>query len=97
QLAERNNIMISNQQLESAIQDLAAKNGVSVDTIKLNVEAAGMSFDSYKKRIRDQLMISQLHQQAIAQQVYVSPEEIQNSIKKHQKEFDREMSPVKLY
>lgn len=42
-------------------------------------------------------MISQLQQQAIAQQVYVSPEEIQKYIKKHQKEFDREMSPVKLY
>ncbi|WP_180806698.1 SurA N-terminal domain-containing protein, partial [Francisella tularensis] len=97
QLAERNNIMISNQQLDSAIQDIAAKNGVSVESLKLNVEAAGMSFDSYKKRIRDQLMISQLQQQAIAQQVYVSPEEIQKYIKKHQKEFDREMSPVKLY
>lgn len=97
QLAERNNITISNQQLDSAIQDIAAKNGVSVESLKLNVEAAGMSFDSYKKRIRDQLMISQLQQQAIAQQVYVSPEEIQKYIKKHQKEFDREMSPVKLY
>lgn len=49
QLAERNNIMISNQQLDSAIQDIAAKNGVSVESLKLNVEAAGMSFDSYKK------------------------------------------------
>ncbi|MDE5014614.1 SurA N-terminal domain-containing protein, partial [Francisella tularensis subsp. holarctica] len=66
QLAERHNIMISNQQLDSAIQDLAAKNGVSVESLKLNVEAAGMSFDRYKKRIRDQLMISQLQQQAIA-------------------------------
>lgn len=97
QLAERNNITISNQQLDTAIQDIAAKNGVSMGSLNLNIEAAGMSFDSYKKRIRDQLMISQLQQQAIAQQVYVSPEEIQKYIKKHQKQFDREMAPIKLY
>ncbi|MDE4984526.1 peptidylprolyl isomerase, partial [Francisella tularensis subsp. holarctica] len=47
--------------------------------------------------IRDQLMISQLQQHAIAQQVNVTPEEIQKEIKKHQQEFDRDMSPVKLY
>ena len=97
QLAESNNITISNQQLDTAIQDIAAKNGVSVGSLKLNIEAAWMSFDSYKKRIRDQLMISQLQQQAITQQVYVSPEEIQKYIKKHQKQFDREMAPIKLY
>lgn len=97
QLAERNNITISNQQLDTAIQDIAAKNGVLMGSLKLNIEAAGMSFDSYKKRIRDQLMISQLQQQAIAQQVYVSPEEIQKYIKKHQKQFDRKMTPIKLY
>ena len=97
QLAERNNITISNQKLDTAIQDIAAKNGVSVGSLKLNIEAVGMSFDSYKKRIRDQLMISQLQQQAIAQQVYVSPEEIQKYIKQHQKQFDREVAPIKLY
>ena len=97
QLAERNNITISNQQLDAAIQDIAAKNGVSMGSLKLSIEAAGMSFDSYKKRIRDQLMINQLQQQAIAQQVYVYPEEIQKYIKKHQQQFDREMAPIKLY
>ncbi|MEY8715617.1 SurA N-terminal domain-containing protein [Francisella philomiragia] len=97
QLAERNNIMISNQQLDAAIKDIAAKNGVSVESLKLNVEASGMSFESYKKRIREQLMVSQLQQQAISQQVYVSPEEIQKYIKKHQEQFDREMAPIKLY
>ncbi|WP_150463751.1 SurA N-terminal domain-containing protein [Francisella sp. XLW-1] len=97
QLAERNNIVVSNQQLDSAIKDIAAKNGVSVDSLKLNIEASGMSFDSYKKRIREQLMVSQLQQQAISQQVYVSPEEIQKYIKKHQEQFDKEMAPVKLY
>ncbi|GMN90087.1 SurA N-terminal domain-containing protein [Francisella sciaenopsi] len=97
QLAERNNIVISNQQLDAAIKDVAAKNGVSVESLKLNIEASGMPFDSYKRRIREQLMVGQLQQQAISQQVYVSPEEIQKYIKKHQEQFDREMAPVKLY
>lgn len=97
QLAEQNNITISEQQLNSAIQEVATKNNMSIDSLKLNLEASGMSFSKYKDKIREQLMVSQLQQQAIAQQVYVSPEEIQKYIKKHQKEFDRQMSPIKTY
>ncbi|WP_234384998.1 SurA N-terminal domain-containing protein [Allofrancisella guangzhouensis] len=97
QLAEQNNITISEQQLDSAIQEIAAKNGMSVDSLRLNLEASGMSFSKYKDKIRQQLMVNQLQQQAIAQQVYVSPEEIQKYLKKHQKEFYRQMSPVKTY
>jgi peptidyl-prolyl cis-trans isomerase SurA len=97
QLAEQNNINISEQQVDAAIKDIANKNNISVDSLQLNIEASGMSFDSYKKQIQDQLMISQLQQQAIAQQVYVSPEEIQKYIKKHEAQFNRQMSPVKIY
>lgn len=97
QLAERNNITVSPLKIDNTIKDIAAKNGVSVDSLKLNIEASGMDFDSYKERIRKQLMVNQLQQQAISQQVYVSPEEIQKYIKKHQAQFDREMAPVKSY
>ncbi|MED7819779.1 MULTISPECIES: SurA N-terminal domain-containing protein [unclassified Francisella] len=97
QLAQQNNITISNSQIDKTIKDIAAKNGISEESLKLNIEAAGMSFDSYKDRIRKQLMVNQLQKQAISQQVYVSPEEIQKYIKKHQEEFDREMQPIKIY
>ncbi|WP_150466570.1 SurA N-terminal domain-containing protein [Francisella sp. SYW-9] len=97
QLAQQNNISISNAQIDSTIKDIAAKNGISEESLKLNIEAAGMSFDTYKNKIRKQLMVNQLQKQAIAQQVSVSPEEIQKYIKKHQKEFDREMQPIKIY
>lgn len=97
QLAEQNNINISQQQTEAAINDIASKNGVSIDALKLNIEASGMSFDKYKERIHDQLMVSQLQQRAISQQVYVSPEEIKKYIAKHKAAFDKEMAPVKVY
>lgn len=97
QLAQQNNINVSNAQIDNTIKDIAAKNGISEESLKLNIEAAGMSFDSYKDRIRKQLMVNQLQKQAISQQVYVSPEEIQKYIKKHQEEFDREMQPIKIY
>ncbi|QLE79808.1 peptidylprolyl isomerase [Francisella sp. Scap27] len=97
QLAEQNNINVSQQQTEAAIKDIAAKNGVSLDSLKLNIEASGMSFDKYKERIHDQLMISQLQQRAISQQVYVSPEEIKKYITKHKAAFDKEMAPIKIY
>ncbi len=89
--------MFPEQQVDAAIKDIANKNNISVDSLQLNIEASGMSFDSYKKQIRDQLMVSQLQQQAIAQQVYVSPEEIQKYIKKHEAQFNRQMAPVKIY
>ncbi|ASG67711.1 chaperone SurA [Francisella halioticida] len=97
QLAQQNNISVSDAQIDNTIRDIAAKNGISEESLKLNIEAAGMSFDSYKDRIRKQLMVNQLQKQAISQQVYVSPEEVQKYIKKHQEEFDREMQPIKIY
>ena len=97
QLAEQNNINVSEQQTDTAIKDIAMKNNVSIDSLRLNVEASGMSFESYKKQIHNQLMVSQLQQQAIAQQVSVSPEEIQKYIKKHAAEFDKQMTPIKIY
>lgn len=97
QLAEQNDINVSQQQTEAAIKDIAAKNGVSLDSLKLNIEASGMSFDKYKERIHDQLMISQLQQRAISQQIYVSPEEIKKYINIHKEEFDKEMAPIKIY
>ena len=97
QLAQQNNINIPEQQVDASIEDIASKNNISVDSLQLNIEASGMSFDSYKKQIQNQLMVSQLQQQAISQQVYVSPEEIQKYIKKHEAEFNKQMNPVKTY
>ena len=97
QLAGQNNINVSEQQVDAAIKDIASKNNISVDSLQLNIEASGMSLNSYKKQIHDQIMVSQLQQQAIAQQVYVSPEEIQKYIKKHATEFNRQMTPIKIY
>ncbi|MFT4693638.1 MAG: peptidyl-prolyl cis-trans isomerase SurA [Francisella sp.] len=97
QLAEQNNINISEQQVDAAIKNIANKNNISADSLQLNIEASGMSFDVYKKQIRDQLMVGQLQQQAIAQQVYVSPEEIQKYIKKHEAQFNRQMAAVSIY
>lgn len=50
QLAEQNNINVSEQQTDTAIKDIAMKNNVSIDSLRLNVEASGMSFESYKNR-----------------------------------------------
>jgi len=97
QLAERNNIQVSASEVDSSINDIATQNGVSVEYLKSNVEASGISFSDYTKQIKDQMMVNRIQQQAIAQQIYVSPKEVQKYISRHQKTFSQDMTSTKDY
>ena len=97
QLAERNNIQISSSEVDAAINNIAAQNGVTVEYLKSNVEASGISFSDYTRQIKEQMMVNRIQQQAIAQQIYVSPKEIQKYISRHKKTFSQEMSSSQDY
>ena len=97
QLAERNKIEITENQVNEAIHEIANRNKISFESLKSSVIATGIKFNIYKDKIRKQLMINQLQQQMISKQVDVSEEEIKKYIKKHRKKFDREIKPIKIY
>ena len=97
QLAQQYRITVSNSELDTAIKNIAAKNNISVKSLKLNIESSGMSFDNYKNTVRKELVISKLQRQAVSQQINISPEEIEKYITNHQNEFDKQINPTKKY
>ncbi|MFC4892672.1 peptidylprolyl isomerase [Pseudofrancisella aestuarii] len=97
QIAQRNNIRISDKEIDAAINDILVRNRISLDYLKTSIESSGITFSEYKDKLRDQLMINRLQQQAIAQQISVSPKEVEKYIQKHKELFQKQMTPKRLY
>ena len=97
QLANKNGIKVSDSQVNKAIQDVATRNGITIQSLQSSIESSGVSYKTYRDDFRNQLKINQLQQRSISQQVYVSPEEIKRYITKHKAEFDKEMEPTRIY
>ncbi len=76
QLASQAGITISDQDVDKAIKTIASKNNVSVDELFVHVKQEGMSPDSYRTEIHDQIVMQKLQQHEIAGKVNVTPEEI---------------------
>jgi peptidyl-prolyl cis-trans isomerase SurA len=78
QLAQLNNISISNQQVQNTIANIAARNNMTVADLQAALSQQGVSFSSYEDTIKKQLTLNQLEQQAVANSIIVNPGEIDN-------------------
>lgn len=82
QVAKKNNIKITDAQLNQAIAEIAQRNHLSVDQLKAELQKQGMSYSQYQAQIRKQMLISTLQQQALGGQIHVTDAEINEVIKK---------------
>ncbi len=82
QVAKKNNVKITDVQLNKAITEIAQRNNLTVDQLKTELQKQGMSYSQYQAQIRKQMLISTLQQQALGGQVHVTDAEINEVIKK---------------
>jgi len=74
--AERNGIRVSDEELDQAVSGVASQNGVSVDQLRQQLAAEGISFADFRGTLRDE-MISQRLRQSFAQgRINVSEAEV---------------------
>jgi len=78
QLAQLNNITISDSQVDDTMAGIAARNHMSMAQLESALSQQGVSLSAYKQNIRKQLTLNQLEQQAVANSIIVSPGEIDN-------------------
>lgn len=65
QLAANNNIVISNIELNEAVQNIARINSMSYDQLKANIIASGQTFRSFLSKTKIDMTIARIQQQAI--------------------------------
>lgn len=80
QNAEQEGISVSNKELDKIIEDIAAKNKLTVAEFKAKVTASGTTFERYKQLLRDDVMLTRYREREIEAKLKISDAEIDNFI-----------------
>ena len=82
QRAERAGIQISDEQLNQALTDVAARNNVKFADLPAALESQGMDYRTYREEVRREMILGQLRQRDVYSRIYVSPREVDLCVEK---------------
>ncbi len=83
QEAERLEIKVSEQEIDSFIQRLKEQNHLSDEKFREFLAAQGLSYEDYRKQVAEQIKRIKLIQGHIRERIVVTPEEIKDYYRKH--------------
>jgi len=89
-------IVVTDADVDRYIDGIRAQNKLTMDRLKQAVEMQGMSWDTYRGQVREELLKAQLINREIRGKVNVTPEEIQRYYEKHKDEFVSTGEEVKV-
>ncbi|CAI8152937.1 peptidylprolyl isomerase SurA [Pseudidiomarina mangrovi] len=81
QMARRVGIEVSDAQLQQALVTMAREAGATLDEMREDIEASGLSWQAYRENIRDEMVTGEVQRGAVQRRVYVSPQEVDNLTK----------------
>ncbi|AOM42279.1 peptidylprolyl isomerase SurA [Xenorhabdus hominickii] len=76
QMAKRMQITIPDQALDSAIENIAAQNHLSLVQLKQNLTADGINFETYRNQIRKEMTIAEVRNNEVRRRISILPQEI---------------------
>lgn len=87
QRARKIGLQVSGQEVDAAIENIMKENRLTSDMLTRLLQERGVTFDDYRKEIRDQIRLSKLVQQEIRTRVTVREEEIRQYYQDHEKDY----------
>lgn len=81
QAAERIGIQISDPQLEQTIESIAQGQGLTLLQLRAELNAAGISYDSYREDVRKELITGEVRRASVRRRVLITPQEIDSLVK----------------
>lgn len=78
QVAEDNGIQVDDETLNQAINDIANKNNLSLSEFRRILESDGYEYESFRRKIRQEMIIARLRQRQVENRVSVTDVEIEN-------------------
>ena len=85
QMAAKNNVTVSNAKLTQTLQLIASQNHTTISGLIHQMQKFGLSEAQFKDSIKDSLIIRTLEQEAIAANIMVTPDEIDNYLARAKK------------
>lgn len=76
QMGEKAGIQISDEQLDQAIQNIAAQNRMSLDQLRSRLAYDGMNYSVYRSQIRKEMTIAEVRNNEVRRRVTILPQEV---------------------
>jgi len=87
QEAQRLGIEASPEDVEEAIENIKKKYELTDEALKASLEQEGLTFDEYKKRLSEQILISKLVNQQVRSKIVVSGHDVEKFYNEHKDKF----------
>lgn len=81
QYAEMIGIKVESQYLDSVVSNIAKKNNLTLDELRVKIESEGLPFNEFKEGISYELLLNQVKDREIAARINISDFEIENTMK----------------
>jgi peptidyl-prolyl cis-trans isomerase SurA len=75
-VVKRAELQATDEEIDSTIADIAAENGITVDQLRVSVEAQGLPYASYRERIKGEIEHSKVVNGVIGSRIEIKPEEV---------------------
>lgn len=82
-LAKRNNLQVTDAQLNQALGNIAARNNITLAQLPAVVAKQGMNYADFREQIRTQMIVQQVEQHALGPSLVVSDQEVKSFMKQH--------------
>jgi peptidyl-prolyl cis-trans isomerase SurA len=82
QHADRAGIVVSDEQVNAALQDIAARNKVSFDQLPEKLASEGLVYADYRKNLRREIQRQMLRTRDVVQRINISPRELDQYIER---------------
>ncbi|WP_262287785.1 peptidylprolyl isomerase SurA [Pantoea sp. Marseille-Q5743] len=76
QMGEKAGVEISDQQLDQAIQNIAAQNRMSLDQLRSRLAYDGMNYGTYRSQIRKEMLSAEVRNNEVRRRVTILPQEV---------------------
>jgi peptidyl-prolyl cis-trans isomerase SurA len=78
QMGERAGVRIDDASLNQTMEQLAQRNGLTLDQFRAALTQDGISFDQAREQIRREMIINRVRQRRVAERIQVSDQEVRN-------------------
>jgi len=84
QHAKRVGLTVSDEQLNSALQEIASRNKIAFDQLPTALSAQGVDYKQYRESMRKELTLNTLRQRDVISHINVSPHELEQFLARQQ-------------
>ncbi len=85
QEAARMNIKVDSATVDQAIASVAARNKITIDQLRKEVEKSGISWEKYRRNISDEVMTDRLRARTVDANIVISDAEVDAYLKEQQR------------